>query len=160
MPTEPVMGIALAWPGAGEFDVTLPFPVIRRHGYLLFRDLRRIPERHRADVGWITAIPPFGLQPPMLRRTVQDQVVASTHGKELGWLRAWPTRIAVGRMAGAVDTVTYLSETTHERLHPGARPAHGVGAAAGGIERFNPGVGVGVGAGLRERLGVGDDPWS
>ncbi|MGX7681111.1 glycosyltransferase family 4 protein [Jatrophihabitans sp. DSM 45814] len=157
LPAEQLIVIAPAWSGAAQFDARLPFPVIRRHGYLLFRDLPHIVAEHRAEVGWITAMAPFGLYAPLLRRAGLSRLVGSTHGQELGWLRAWPTRLAFGRMAASVDTMTYLSEATRAQLDPVVHGRTNLDQLAGGtdIDRFHPGAG---GRRIRERYGFGDDP--
>jgi phosphatidyl-myo-inositol dimannoside synthase len=145
-------------PGAAEFDAGLDFPVVRRRGYLLFRDLRAIVRRHRLDTGWITAMAPFGLYVPFLRRAGLHRIVASSHGQELGWIHAWPTRLALRRMAWGVDTLTYLSMTTREALAAVVRRRTQLRQLAGGVDtrRFRPDRAA-RGA-LRDRYGLGDRP--
>src|SRR4029079_10405378 len=107
LPADRLVVVAPAWPGAAEFDAGLDFPVIRRHGYALFTGLSRLVAEHRLSVGWITALAPFGLYAPLIRRAGLGRRVASTHGQEIGWIRALPTRLALRRMSRAVDLVTY-----------------------------------------------------
>jgi ABC-type nitrate/sulfonate/bicarbonate transport system permease component len=76
---------------------------VRRHGYLLHRDLRRVVETTGAEVAWIPAAAPIGLFAPALRRAGVQRVVASTHGQELGWLRVAPTREALRRVARSLE---------------------------------------------------------
>jgi phosphatidylinositol alpha-1,6-mannosyltransferase len=135
-----VVVVAPQRPGAAEFDAGLDFPVVRRRGYLLFRDLPEIVRRYRLETGWITAFAPFGLYAPFLRRAGLGRVIASSHGQEIGWMRAWPTRIALRRMAWRVDTLTYLSSTTRDQLAPVVGDGTPMRRLAGGVDarRFRP----------------------
>jgi len=141
LPADRIVLIAPAWPGAADFDATLDFPVIRRHGYLLFRGLRRIARRHRASAAWIPALAPFGLYAPLVRAAGIGHIVASTHGQELGWIRAWPTRLALGAATHGVDIVTYLNQATLAELRPVVDPRTRLVHLAGGVDpgRFGRG---------------------
>ena len=96
LPPDRVAVVAPHHSAARAFDRRLPFPVVRRRGYLLTRDLRRIAADAGASTGWIPALAPIGMYVPLLRRAGLDRVVASSHGQELGWLRVrrrcWPAR--------------------------------------------------------------------
>jgi phosphatidylinositol alpha-1,6-mannosyltransferase len=157
LPPEQLLVIAPHWDGDREFDAGLPYPVIRRHGYLLFRDLTALVAGHHAEVGWITAMAPFGLYAGLLRRAGVSRMVGSTHGQELGWLRAAPTRHAFSRTAAAVDTLTYLTESTRVRIAPFVGDGIRMMQLAGGVDtaRFHPGAG---GQEVRRRYGFGTDP--
>ena len=150
--------VAPEWPGAAEVDAGLGFPVVRRRGYLLFRDLPDIVRRHRLDTGWITALAPFGLYVPFLRRAGLRRVVASSHGQELGWIHAWPTRIALRHMAWGVDTLTYLSATTRDAIGAVVRGRTPMRQLAGGVDtrRFRPDAAARQA--VRRRYGLGDRP--
>ncbi len=140
LPGDRLLVLAPAWPGAAAFDAALPFPVVRRRGYLLTRGLRRLVREHRATAGWITALAPFGLYAPLMRAAGIRRLVASTHGQELGWIRAWPTRTALAATTHAVDTVTYLSDFTLRELAPIVDPRTRLARLAGGVDpaRFRP----------------------
>ena len=116
LPADRVVVVAPAVEGAKRYDATLPFPVIRRGGYRLSLDLRRIVREHGSDVAWIPAAAPIGLFAPSLRHAGVRRVVASTHGQELGWLRAAPTRGAMREMAGWLDAATYLTSYARAEL--------------------------------------------
>ena len=156
LPPEQIVVVAPSWPGDAEFDAGLDFPVYRRHGYALFAGVRKLVREHRLTTGWITALAPFGLYAPLLRRAGLSRLVACTHGQELGWIRAWPTRLALRRMSGAVDAVSYLSEATLPELRRGIDPATPLVQLAGGVhfERF----GQADGAEVRRRYRLGDGP--
>jgi phosphatidylinositol alpha-1,6-mannosyltransferase len=116
LPPDRVTVVAPHHRAAHAFDRTLPFPVIRRRGYLLTRDLRRIVADAGATTGWIPALAPIGMYVPLLRRAGLGRVVASSHGQELGWLRVGPTREAIRRAARWLDVLTYLTPHTGRRL--------------------------------------------
>lgn len=140
LPPEQLVVVAPSWPGAGAFDATLPFPVVRRHGYLLFAGARRLVREHALTTAWITAMAPFGLYAPLIRAAGVDRIVGSSHGQEIGWIRAMPTRLAMRAMTGAVDTFTYLSGATLHELEPVVRSGTTLTQLAGGVdvERFGP----------------------
>ena len=144
--------------GSAEFDAALPFPVVRRRGYLLFRGLPAIVRHHRLEAGWITAMAPFGLYVPFLRRAGLRRVVASSHGQEIGWIRAWPTKLALRRMASGVDTLTYLSMTTRHALASVVNQGTQMRQLAGGVDtrRFRPDRAAR--AAVRDRYGLGERP--
>lgn len=126
LPPDRVVVVAPDDPDAGRFDRDLPFPVVRRRGFRLSLDLRRIVAQHGATTAWITAAAPTGLFAPSLRRAGVERVIASTHGQELGWLRAAPTRGALREMAGWLDAVTFLTGYARDRLTAvtGTLPMH------------------------------------
>ncbi len=142
LPASRLLVIAPAWPGAGRFDRGLDFPVIRRHGYMLFRGLCGPARTHGARAGWIPAMAPFGLYAPALRAAGVRNVVASSHGQELGWTRALPTRVALRAAMRAVDSLTYLSAVTRAELAAAGMPERQLVRLAGGVDvdRFRPGI--------------------
>ena len=154
--SDRVIVVAPSWPGDRAFDAQLPFPVYRRHGYALFAGLRSVVRRYGCEVGWITAMAPFGLYAPLVRRAGVGRVVASSHGQEIGWIRAWPTRLALHRMTRTVDTLTYLSAATRAELSAVAAPRTPLVQLAGGVDvqRFSPTV-DGAAVRARHRLGSG-----
>ena len=156
LPPDRLVVVAPAWPGAAEFDAGLDYPVIRRHGYALFGGLSRLVAEHRLSVGWITAMAPFGLYAPLIRRAGLSRLVASTHGQEIGWVRALPTRLALRRVSRALDAVSYLSEVTLPELRAGLHPGTPLMQLAGGVhaERFADDT-AGLAIRRRYRLGTG-----
>jgi glycosyltransferase involved in cell wall biosynthesis len=118
LPPDRVAVVAPHHRAARGFDRALPFPVIRRRGYLLTRDLRRIVADTGASTGWVPALAPIGMYVPLLRRAGLDRIVASSHGQELGWVRVGPTREAIRRAARRLDVLTYLTPHAARRLAP------------------------------------------
>jgi phosphatidylinositol alpha-1,6-mannosyltransferase len=116
LPADRVVVVAPHTRGDAAFDRGLPFPVVRRPGYLLSLDLARIVAEHGCTAAWIPAAAPIGLFAPSLRRAGIDWIVASTHGQEIGWLRAAPTRGGLRQIASSVDVLTYLTGWSHDLL--------------------------------------------
>jgi phosphatidyl-myo-inositol dimannoside synthase len=157
LPADRLVVVAPAWPGAAEFDAGLDFPVVRRHGYALFAGLPRLVAEHRLTVGWITALAPFGMYAPLIRRRAGlRRLVASTHGQEIGWVRALPTRLALHRVSRSLDAVTYLSEATLPELRAGIDPGTPLVQLAGGVQAEQ--FGQADGARIRRRYALGDGP--
>ncbi|HEU5161119.1 MAG TPA: glycosyltransferase family 4 protein [Streptosporangiaceae bacterium] len=157
LPADRLLVVAPAWPGAGDFDAGLGFPVVRRRGYLLFRRLRRLVRQHELAACWITAMAPFGLYAPFVRAAGMKPLVASSHGQELGWVRALPTRLAMRGMTRAVDTLTYLSEATLRELRLGVAGRTRLVQLPGGVDcaRFAPDLDAGA---LRDRYAPAGGP--
>jgi len=109
LPADRIVVVAPYRSGAGAHDRAMPFPVIRRRGYLLTRDLSRIAADAGATAAWIPALAPIGMLAPLVRRAGLHRVIASSHGQELGWLRVAPTRAALRRVITYLDAVTYLT---------------------------------------------------
>jgi phosphatidylinositol alpha-1,6-mannosyltransferase len=157
LPADRLLVVAPAWPGAADFDARLDFPVVRRRGYLLFLGLRHLVRRHELTACWITALAPFGLYAPFVRAAGTTRLVASSHGQELGWVRAAPTRLAMRGMSGAVDTLTYLSEATLRELSPVVAGRTRLVQLSGGVDctRFSPSVDAGA---MRDRYAPAGGP--
>ena len=157
LPADRLVAVAPYHPDADRIDTALDFPVYRRHGYLLTAHLRRIVAEFGASTGWITAAAPFGLFAPALRRAGVSRIVASSHGQELGWLHVPPTRWAMRGVVRSVDTFTYLTDYTRQRLDPVVRPTDALAQLHGGVDtaRFRPGAG---GELVRRLLGLADRP--
>lgn len=149
--------VAPSWPGAADFDSRLGFPVVRRRGYLLFRGLRGLVKRHGIDAAWVTAMAPFGMYAPLVRAAGVKRLVASTHGQEIGWIRATPTRLALRAVSRTIDTVTYLSPATLAELEPVFAGRTALYTLAGGVDtdRFSPYVDSSA---IRERHHLGPGP--
>ncbi|HEY2551524.1 MAG TPA: glycosyltransferase family 4 protein [Streptosporangiaceae bacterium] len=159
LPARRLVVVAPAWPGAAEFDRQLDFPVVRRHAYLLFGGLRRLVRRHGLTTAWIPALAPFGMYAPLVRAAGVRYLVASSHGQELGWARAMPTRLALRATMRAVDALTCLSSITGAELAGAGIRARRMAQLSGGVdtERFTPSSGA-AGATARARYGLGTGP--
>ncbi|HEU4675224.1 MAG TPA: glycosyltransferase family 4 protein [Motilibacteraceae bacterium] len=157
LPPERLVVVGPSYDGDRAFDRTLPFPVLRRRGYWLTRDLRRVVADTGCTAGWIPATAPFGLFAPRLRAAGVQHVVASTHGQELGWLKVAPTREALRRVVRGVDVVTCLGSYTEGHLARVVDRPGKLHHLAGGVDTsvFHPGADD---AEVRSRLGLTDGP--
>ena len=157
LPADRLLVVAAARPGAAEFDAGLDFPVVRRHGYLLFRELRRLVAEHRVSAGWIPAAAPFAMYAPLVKAAGVRRLVASTHGQEFGWFRAAPTRAALRAAARTFDALTYLTEPGRAEIAGALGDRTRLVQLAGAVDtrRFRPGL---DGAALRRKHGLGDGP--
>jgi phosphatidyl-myo-inositol dimannoside synthase len=164
LPADGVVVYAPAWPGAAEFDASLPFPVIRHPGSLMLpvpsvRDRAvALLREHGCDTVLFGAAAPLGLLARSLRRAGARRIVALTHGHEAGWAALPGARWLFRRIGTDVDVLTYLAEYFRVRLARALTPD-----AAARMVRLAPGVdpaGFRPGSGgseVRKRLGIDPD---
>src|SRR5580700_4571729 len=164
LPPDGVVVYAPAWPGAAEFDASLPFPVIRHSGSLMLpvpsvRDRAvALLREHGCDTVVFGAAAPLGLLARSLRRAGAQRIVALTHGHEAGWAALPGARWLFRRIGADVDVLTYLAEYFRVRLARALTPE-----AAGRMVRLAPGVDPGEfrpgsgGSEVRKRLGIDPD---
>ncbi|WP_207928933.1 glycosyltransferase family 4 protein [Actinomadura sp. 6K520] len=157
LPADRLVVVAPARPGAAGFDARLGFPVVRRHGYLLFRGLRRLVAEHGVHAAWIPAAAPFAMYAPLVKAAGVERLIASTHGQEMGWFQAAPTRAALRAVSGTIDTLTFLTETCRAEVAAVLGDRTRLVQLAGAVDphRFRPGP---DGAEVRRRHGLGDGP--
>lgn len=127
--------------GSAAFDAAQPFPVLRHPRSLLVptpaarRRTVAALRQHGCTAVWFGAAAPLGLLAPALRAAGAEQIVASTHGHEVGWAMLPVARQALTRIGRDCDVVTYLGEYTRRRI----APALGERAT---LRRLSPGVDV------------------
>ncbi|WP_207945977.1 glycosyltransferase family 4 protein [Actinomadura sp. 7K534] len=157
LPADRLVVVAPSWPGAAAFDARLGFPVVRRRGYLLFRGLRRLVAEHGVHAAWIPAAAPFGMYAPLVKAAGVQRLIASTHGQEIGWFRAAPTRAALRAVSRTIDVLTFLTETCRAEVAAALGDRTRLVQLAGAVDpdRFRPGL---DGAGVRRDHGLGDGP--
>jgi phosphatidylinositol alpha-1,6-mannosyltransferase len=165
LPPDEIAVYAPAWPGAGEFDAALPYPVHRHPTSLMLpvpdvaRRAAALARRHRARTVWFGAAAPLAVLGSGLRRSAGvRRVVASTHGHEVGWSMLPGARQVLRRIGGGADVVTVVSRYTRGRI----AAAFGPDAA---LEPLPPGIDAAVfrpdptaRTDLRRRYGLGDAP--
>jgi phosphatidylinositol alpha-1,6-mannosyltransferase len=164
LPPDGVVVYAPAWPGAAEFDASLPFPVIRHPGSLMLpvpsvRDRAvALLREHGCDTVVFGAAAPLGLLARSLRRAGARRIVALTHGHEAGWAALPGARWLFRRIGADVDVLTYLAEYFRVRLARALTPqaAERMVRLAPGVDpaEFRPGSG---GSEVRKRLGIDPD---
>ncbi len=161
--TDRLVVFASSSPGCAEFDAQQPFPVIRHPGSMLLptptvaRRVAELATMYACDTAWFGAAAPLGLLAPALRRAGVRQIVAQTHGHEVGWAALPGARSLLRRIAAQVDVITYLGEYTRQRLAwaLGERTELAWLPPGVDIEAYSPGV---AGAAIRRRHGLGNRP--
>lgn len=164
MPSEDLVVYAPRWPGAAEFDARQQFEVIRHPGTLMLpvpsvaRRATELIRSRRLEAVWFGAAAPLALLTPALRRAGVVNVVASTHGHEVGWSMLPPARQALSRIGRQVDVVTYVSKYARNRIASALGPRCA-------MEYLPPGVDTAVftpdrvgRTRVRAMLGLGDRP--
>jgi phosphatidylinositol alpha-1,6-mannosyltransferase len=164
-PPDSVVVYTSSWPGASEFDRTLPFPVVRHRASVMLptptvaRHAVDLLVSYDCDSVLFGAAAPLGVLGPRLRRAGARRLVALTHGHEAGWAGMPGGSPLLRRIGDGVDVVTYLGAYTRSRIAPALSPA-----AAGRMAQLAPGVDASVfspqvdGAPVRERYGLTGRP--
>jgi phosphatidylinositol alpha-1,6-mannosyltransferase len=160
-PPDRVVVYTSTEPGAERFDAAQRFPVVRDRARMLLpvpRVARRACELARSygcDRVWFGAAAPLGLMADRLRAAGVVRAVATTHGHEVWWARVPGARQLLRRIAGQVDTLTYLGAYTRSRLSRVVGDTTGMARLAPGVDTslFRPG-----GPSVRERYGLAGRP--
>ncbi len=164
LPADELVVYASRWDGAAAFDAAQAFPVVRHPTSLLLptasalRRARAIAAEYSCDSVWFGAAAPLGLLAGPLRRDPgMAQIVASTHGHEVGWARLPAARQLLARIGRECDTVTYLGEYTLKRLAAACGPDTHFVRLPSGVDTvaFSPEA---DGAGIRSRYGLSERP--
>lgn len=164
LPADELVVYASRWEGAAAFDAAQAFPVVRHPTSLLvptpgsLRRARAIATEYACDSVWFGAAAPLGLLAGPLRRDPgMTQIVASTHGHEVGWAKLPAARQLLARIGRECDTVTYLGEYTLKRLAAACGPETHFARLPSGVDTsaFSPEA---DGAGIRSRYGLSQRP--
>ncbi len=164
LPPDELVVYAPKWEGAAAFDRDQRFPVVRHPTTLMLptpdvlRRARSIAADHGCDSVWFGAAAPLGLLAPALRRDPGvRQIVASTHGHEVGWAKLPVARQLLAKIGRNCDTVTYLGDYTLQRLAAACGPqTHFVQLPSGvDTEAFSPDAAA---LGIRRRHGLAQRP--
>jgi phosphatidyl-myo-inositol dimannoside synthase len=144
-PPDSVVVYTSSWPGAAEFDRTLPFPVVRHRASVMLptptvaRHAVDLLVSYDCDSVLFGAAAPLGVLGPRLRRAGAQRLVALTHGHEAGWAGIPGGSPLLRRIGDGVDVVTYLGAYTRSRIAPALSPA-----AAARMAQLAPGVDASV----------------
>ncbi|MDY6050683.1 MAG: glycosyltransferase family 4 protein [Corynebacterium sp.] len=109
---------------AAQWDRAQPFTVHRHHLAPLLPTpavgwtMRRLIRAYGIDTVWFGAAAPLGLLAEQAREAGASQIIASTHGHEVGWLTVPRAGALISRITQSCDVVTYISEFTRQRLEP------------------------------------------
>lgn len=166
LPPDDLVVYAPRWRGDShhKFDAKQKFQVVRHPTTLMLptplvlRRAVRLLRSERCDTVWFGAAAPLAVLSPALRRAGAQQILASTHGHEVGWSMLPGARQVLRSIGEHTDVVTYVSRYTRGRF----ASAFGRNAA---LEYLPPGVDTDVfrpdpaaRAELRHRYGLGDRP--
>ncbi|HEY3737279.1 MAG TPA: glycosyltransferase family 4 protein [Jatrophihabitans sp.] len=168
-PPGSVVVYASDYEGSREFDAQQPFPVVRHRSIAGRRSGLLIPTPHtrrrvvstlrdyHCTAVWFGASAPLGLLAPALRSAGAEQIVATTHGHEVGWAMLPAARQALRRIGEGCDIVTYLGDYTLRRLNRAFGSRADLRRLTPGVDAamFHPGV---SGSTIRVRYGLADRP--
>jgi phosphatidylinositol alpha-1,6-mannosyltransferase len=163
-PPDELVVYAPKWAGDGAFDAAQRFPVVRHPTSLMLptpdvlRRARSIATEYACDSVWFGAAAPLGLLATALRRDPgMRQIVASTHGHEVGWAKLPVARQMLARIGRECDTITYLGDYTHRRLEAACGPKTHFEHLSNGVDTvaFSPEA---AGGDVRRGFGLADRP--
>ena len=166
LPPEDLVVHAPRWRGDSHtrFDAEQPYEVVRHPSTLMLptpavaRRVARLVREHRCETVWFGAAAPLALLAPVVRRAGARNVVASTHGHEVGWSMLPVARQALRRIGEDCDVVTHVSTYTRHRFASAFGPRAALERLPSGVDttRFAPDPAAR--AALRARYGLGDRP--
>lgn len=149
---------------AREWDASVPYTVVRWPRRVMLptpatsREMQRLIREHGIGTVWFGAAAPLALMGAAAKRAGAANVIATTHGHEVGWGMLPVARQVLTAIGRSADTVTYISDYTRQRLSAfGTRPRFV--ALPSGVDTafFRPAT-ASQRAAARELLGVGDAP--
>lgn len=165
-PAEELVVYAPRWRGDShkKFDARQPFEVVRHPTTLMLptplvaRRAAGLVKSYECESVWFGAAAPLAVMAPVVRRAGAENIIASTHGHEVGWSMVPGGRATLRAIGNSVDTVTYVSKYTRGRFASafGARAALEHVPPGVDTERFAPDPAAR--AELRARYGLGDRP--
>ena len=149
---------------AREWDASAPYTVVRWPRRVMLptpatsREMQRLIRDHGIGTVWFGAAAPLALMGAAAKRAGAANVIATTHGHEVGWGMLPVARQALTAIGRSADTVTYISEYTRQRLTAlGTRPRFVALPSGVDTEFFRPAT-ASQRAAAREFLSVGDAP--
>ena len=149
---------------AREWDATAPYTVVRWPRRVMLptpatsREMQRLIREHGIGTVWFGAAAPLALMGAAAKRAGAANVIATTHGHEVGWGMLPVAREVLTAIGRSADTVTYISEYTRQRLTAlGTRPRFVALPSGVDTEFFRPAT-ASQRAAARELIGVGDAP--
>ncbi|MCG7291777.1 glycosyltransferase family 4 protein [Corynebacterium afermentans] len=149
---------------AHQWDASVPYTVVRWPRRVMLptpataREVQRLIRVHGIATVWFGAAVPLALMGAAAKRAGATNVIATTHGHEVGWGMLPVARRVLSIIGHSADTVTYISDYTRCRLTAlGTRPRFVALPSGVDTEFFRP-ASASQRAATRQSLGVGDDP--
>lgn len=161
LPADRLTVLASDHPGSRSFDADQPFAVFRYPSTMLLPTggVRRMASvlirRRQIEAAWFGAAAPLGLMTPFLRAAGVRQVVASTHGHEVGWSMLPGARQMLRRIGNHADVVTFVSRYSRRRTAAALGPRAALEALSPGVDsdQFRPDPAARAEIRARYRLG-------
>lgn len=110
--------------GAEEYDAAQPYTVVRFPGTMMLptpqvkAKMQELIREHKIENVWFGAAAPLGLLAKAAHEAGASQVIATTHGHEIGWSMIPGARGLLKKVFRDADVVTYLTKATLKRLKP------------------------------------------
>ena len=149
---------------AHQWDASVPYTVVRWPRRVMLptpataREMQRLIRVHGIATVWFGAAAPLALMGAAAKRAGASNVIATTHGHEVGWGMLPVARRVLSVIGRSADTVTYISDYTRRRLTAlGTRPRFVALPSGVDTEFFRP-ASASQRAATRQSLGVGDAP--
>ncbi|GAA3520266.1 glycosyltransferase family 4 protein [Corynebacterium pilbarense] len=149
---------------AHQWDASVPYTVVRWPRRVMLptpataREMQRLIRVHGIGTVWFGAAAPLALMGAAAKRAGASNVIATTHGHEVGWGMLPVARRALGIIGRSAGTITYISDYTRRRLTAlGTRPRFVALPSGVDTEFFRP-ASASQRAATRQSLGVGDAP--
>lgn len=109
---------------ATAYDAEQPYTVVRYPGTMMLptphvrKTMQSLIREHHVHNVWFGAAAPLGIMANAARSAGAQQVIATTHGHEIGWSMLPGTRQILRKVFADADVVTYLTHATLQRLLP------------------------------------------
>ena len=106
-----------------KYDAEQAFPICRNPTSVLLptpnvcKEVAQLVREHHYETVWFGAAAPLALMSHYLRKhTEVKNIVASTHGHEVGWAMLPFAHASLRIIGNGCDTITYVSEYTKRRI--------------------------------------------
>ncbi|WP_151640795.1 glycosyltransferase family 4 protein [Corynebacterium sp. 11A] len=151
--------VAAAWDAQAEYTVVrwprrvmLPTPGLKA-------EMCRLIALYDIHTVWFGAAAPLAVLGSAARAAGARQVVATTHGHEVGWSMLPGARQILRRIGRSADVITYISDYTLGRIRPALGPHPCYEPLPSGVdpELFHP-LSETQRQQVRARYGFGDEP--
>lgn len=147
-----------------EYDAQQEFPIYRNPTSVLLptprvcREVAQLIREHKYETVWFGAAAPLALMSHYLRKhTDVKNIVASTHGHEVGWAMLPIAHASLRIIGNGCDTITYVSEYTKGRIQKALGPHPQMVQLPSGVDtqRFTPSAAIAPT--IRQRHQIPDD---
>lgn len=164
LPPDDVIVYAPKWKGCEAYDAAAPYRIVRHRTSLMLptpavaRRAAKLVRENNIHTVWFGAAAPLAMLAPAMRAAGAQNIVASTHGHEVGWSMLPGARQVLRFIGNNTDVITYVSYYTRRRFSAafGRNAALEYVSCGVDVDRFAPDQHAREI--LRERYGLGDAP--